>query len=423
MSGKELDLNGEATERDLWVKARFNDYIQQEGSTDAYLRGLHYFIVSTYGKEDAKRWLPTRKPSKKIIADYKKNGLNWTDYYKEITSGSWIRYYRNTKTEYKSLSTYLVDARIKGIIPFSLLQDHKNDEIDRGADERRDATIGSIYGTQGEEFYYDFTDRDSWEDFVESIEIDYSRPHFYSQDKRLVVIVEKSKAKSEIKYLAQSHGADFIQFGGQHSVTRLYQLAKMAKEEGKAMRLLHLTDLDVAGWFMPQSTLKRIQSIYPHPEHESIRVCLTRKQAEAWDLVESFEAIADKDYAKGLVDRFERESGSIKCIELDGVPKDLLVATVKAELGKHAGLDEDRKRFADFKKEKDEEFEPIIEKIKNEFYQKAEYDEAVRRYNYILEDIRDTIDVYQSEITELESTLADIQTDITEDVNKRFEEE
>ena len=423
MSGKELELSGIATERDLWVKARFNEYIRQEGRSDAYLRGLHYFIVSTYGKEDPKRWVPTRKPSKAIIAGFVKDGLNYTDYYKIDGNGNYVRLYRNTLNEYKSLSAWVVDARIKGIVPFSLLQDHKNDEIARGALERQDARISSIYGTLGDEFYFEVQDRDSWEGFVESIEIDYDRPHYFSQDKRLVVIVEKSKAKSEIKYLAQSHGADFIQFGGQHSVTRLYQLAKLAKEEDKPMRILHLTDLDVAGWFMPQSTMKRIQSIYPHSEHESIRVCLTRKQAEAWNLVESFEAIADKDYAKGLVDKFEKESGSIKCIELDGVPKNLLMATVKAELGKHAGLDEDRQRFADFKTEKDEAFEPIIEGLTNEEFKKSEYDESVSKYNTIMNEIRSVIEDYQSQINGLESTISELQTDITEKVNSRFEEE
>jgi hypothetical protein len=416
--------NGEkVTHRDRWVRDRFQEYISQEGREDAYLRGLHYFIVSTYAEDNPIRWLPCRAPTKNAIKLAKKANIPIEELYKQHEDGSWTRLYRNTLNEYKNLSDYVVIVRMKGLIPWSLLQDHKNDEITQGCWDRKEAVLNSVYGTNAGEFDFTFDKMDDWEEYKSSIYLSISRPHFNHQDKRLIVIVEKSKNKGEIERLCRKNGADFIQFGGQHSVTRLQQLTKLAKAENKAMRIFHLTDLDIAGWNMPKAILKRIQEIYPNPEHESIRVCLTRKQANAWNLPESFDPIKDKAYKDGSLKKFEKETGSISCIELDGVPRKLLIATIIDALAKYSGIDEDNKEY----KETEEKYNNRYTEIKEEFFEdldsidsSIDYQAKVDRFNEIIDEIKDTIESYFDEMEELKQSLSEIESDIEEGIKKKL---
>ena len=410
--------------RDRWVRDRFNEYILQEGSEDAYLRGLHYFIVSTYGTDNLIRWLPCNAPTKKQISLAKKSGIPLSELFKQLEDNSWVRLYRNTLNDYKNLSDYVVNARLKGLIPWSLLQDHKNDEIAQNCWKRKESSLSSISGSNSGEFDFTFDKMDSWGEYRESIYVNIEAPHFFNQDKRLVVIVEKSKSKSEIERLCRRHGADFIQFGGQHSVTRLHQLCKLAKTEDKAMRIFHLTDLDIAGWNMPKSSMKRIQEIYPNPEHESIRIALTREQAIKWNLPESFDPVKDKDIKSGAIAKFKKETGSSMCIELDGVPRDMLITIITDSLAEFSGLKEDEKDYNEtrdkYNKKYDEIREDFFDNEPDNVDKAEDYDEKVDRFNEVIDEINSFIESFSDEMEELKTDLYDIETNIEDDLKTKL---
>lgn len=421
----ENKTNGkEITNRDRWIRDRFNAYILQEGRDDAYLRGLHYFIVSSYGPDNPTRWLPCNAPTKKQIELAIKKNIPISELFKQDLDGSWTRLYRNTLNEYKNLSDYVVVCRLKGVIPWALLQDHKNDEIQQSCYDRTEAELYSVRGSNSGEFDFTFDKMDDWSEYRESINVNVEKPHFWNQEKRLVVIVEKSKSKSEIESLCRRHGADFIQFGGQHSVTRLNQLCKLAEREDKAMRIFHLTDLDIAGWNMPSSVMKRVQEIYPNPEHESIRICLTREQAILWNLPESFDPIKDKDIKSGAIDKFVKETGNSICIELDGVPRDLLITTITDSLSEFSGIEDDENDYEETKTKYNEKYNEVSEDFfdnEPDNVDKAEdYQEKVERFNEIIDEINETIESYSDEMESLKSDLYDIETVIEDDLKEKL---
>ena len=268
-----------------WAVEMFWRYMKEEKPETPYLRGLHYFIVSLPEEE---RQIPAK--------------------------GGGTRTYQNTKNEYKNLSRLIVEARIAGLIPFDILVDLKNEEVDITVKERRPPKLRGVsvdsggYISLSTEYMKDF------EKFIEDIAIDVAKPKFYSQKYRITLVIEKSKARDKLRRLAMKYGADFIHFGGQFSVTRVYDIARLAKAENKPCLILYISDLDCSGWFMPEAFFRRLMQIYPNPENKIVRVALTKEQADKYNLPPSFEPDM-KLYPKGQIKRFIEESGSDVCIE------------------------------------------------------------------------------------------------------------
>lgn len=311
-----------------WIKAQFDKYIAQEGSEDAYLRGFHYFIVSL--PEDQRK----------------------------IPSPKGERLYANTLNEYKNLSRLVVNARLLGLIPFDQLNDMKNEDIVKGLENRIEPEISYLSASTGQQFYWGVEDpTETFEIYKEQIYV-ATTVEFASQTHRLVLIVEKTKARSGLVNLCKEHGVDFIHFGGQSSLTRLNQLTDFAKAEDKPMVIFYISDLDVAGWDMPNSVMKRINQLYPDKDHILIRVGLSRQKAIELNLPVSFDP-DDKDYPPTQIERFIRESGGRDCIEVDAVPRDTLVEMTRHVFVPHSKLDEDRERIGAYRTKLDEELETL----------------------------------------------------------------
>jgi hypothetical protein len=301
-----------------FASAMITRYLVEKCVPSVGVRRLHYWIVSL--PED-QRMVPGRGKDT-------------------------IRIYQNVKNDYQRLSGLLVDARIKGMIPWDAMQDDKNDDPVFMPD-RVPAQPAAYINDWNEyepiriEFPESFPDFNTYLSEI-NIEPAPIAPRFVSQSHRLVVVIEKATSRDQLKNICERYGADLLVFSGQLSLTRVNDVVKMAREEGKPIALFYISDLDCAGWYMPQSFFRRIQDIYPSDDHRVFRVALTRDQAKEKNLPPAFD-LEDKGYSDEMKTNFRRLSGSDTCIELDALSeRDLLTDLVK-HLSQYAGLDEDNK--------------------------------------------------------------------------------
>jgi hypothetical protein len=256
-----------------------------------------------------------------------------------------------------------------------------------------------------------------WEDFIDRIEVeaDVSPPRFAHQTHRIVVAIEKATARHELIRLCKRYGADLLIFGGEFSVTRVGDVVKRAKGEGKPIALLYISDLDCAGWFMPTAFFRRMNEIYPRPDHTFFRVALTRDQTKEHGLPPAFDP-DDKGYPEGQKNRFYKETGGRTCIELDALDEDVLVGLLEDELEKWAHIEEDDEEY----NEKREEYEELASKMKEKldldlFDLKEEYESAADKFNGIVEEIQD----FNREIHERSETAKWRKFDLINKVKKR----
>jgi len=295
-------------------------YLKEKDKSAVGIRRLHYFVVSL---PQAERMMPG------------KNGS---------------RLYENTLTGYQRLSGLLVEARIRGMIPWDSIIDEKNLPPVFMPD-REEAYSLCIIGADR------FTPIEpisntmpmlSFEDFAASVKLDgrVSGPHFTNQGHRIVVAIEKGTSQDRLTALCERYGADLLIFSGQFSLTRVNDVVERARGEDLPVALLYISDLDCAGWFMPEAFFNRINEIYPHPDHVVVRVALTRGQAAANNLPPAFDP-DDKGYKPGQIARFIKESGGNTCIELDALDEKYLLTALERHLEKYANLTADREEHED----------------------------------------------------------------------------
>lgn len=371
-----------------WAVEMYNLYIQQEGSSDAYVRGCHYFLVSL---PESSRQIPARKAGE-------------------------TRLYENLKKDYKRLSELLVDARIAGLLHWDLVTDQKNDELlihvyDRHSAQFREARLES-------ESRFDFTMEEAidYDEMVENITLDISQSNFNNQTHRQILIIEKAKAKTTIEALCRRYGTDVIQFGGQHSVTRVHQVCQLAEKEDKPLRVFYLSDLDIAGYFMPDAFMKRVQDIYPRDDHDLIRVGVSREQVSEFNLPVAFD-VNLKKYPQGQIDRFEEETGSLDCIEVDAMPREDLLRIIEDHLKEHSGLDQDKEDEENLAKECKEKLDDLD---LDDF--KERYEDLSKEFNDLVEEVRE----YQSKFDKLEvlkDSLWELESEISTHISEEFKKD
>jgi len=373
-----------------WAVKMFWRYINEEKPATPYLRGLHYFIVSLPREE---RQMPAK--------------------------GGGTRTYENTKNDYKNLSRLIVEARIAGLIPFDMLEDLKNEEVYVTVKERTPPKLKDILVDSGGYFSIHTDPMKDFEEFLEGIVADVAKPKFYSQKYRITLAIEKSKAKDRLKRLAMKYGADFIHFGGQFSVTRVHDIARLAKEENKPCLILYISDLDCAGWFMPEAFFRRLMQIYPNPENKIVRVALTKEQADKYNLPPSFEPDMKK-YPPGQIKRFIEESGSDVCIEVDAIPEGELVKIAEEELRKWAMLDEDEKLYRETIERINRRLEELKKEIASQY--SSEYENIKEKFNRVIREMEETYRSKEEEIRKAIDEMREIESKIKEFLKKELGE-
>ncbi|VUT26473.1 MAG: hypothetical protein MASP_01526 [Candidatus Methanolliviera sp. GoM_asphalt] len=200
-------------------------------------------------------------------------------------------------------------------------------------------------------------------------------------------MIEKATSRDELERLCKKYGADLLIFRGEFSLTRVFDVVDRAKAEGMPIALLYISDLDVKGWFMPIAFFRRLNQIYPCPDHAMVRVALTREQAREYSLPPAFDP-DDKGYTKGEKQHFYEKSGGRECIELDAVDESVLVGLLEDELKKWAHLEEDQREYDETLQEYEERADEIRENLDLSDLS-PEYESIADEFNKLVEEIED----------------------------------
>jgi hypothetical protein len=368
--------------KDLLVK-----YRQVENSM-IHPRGFHYYIV-------------TRPESER-----------------QIPSSGGPRLYENTWNEYKNLCSVVANARVLGLIPFDWISDNRNEDIDLKLPiEHVSNTFEIAIPDFGETPVLGCKHMDSFKDVVNSILIrNNTKPcHFNHQSYHICVVIEKSSFSDSIQLITKKHGADFIVFAGQASVTRVNEVCLRAKSLNLPLLALYCSDLDVAGYFMPTNFMRRVNQIYPNNKNRLERVLLTRGQTAQHNLPPSFE-VKTKKYPKKQVDEFVAETGSDICVELDALPKRVLLELIEKKLTEFSHLDEDKKEFD----KKSEQFSEMADAMNNELdisEWQEDYDAVKEDFDVVIERVQDFQSEIVSELDTVESRARHIKNQIESNID------
>lgn len=213
-----------------WAIRMVYKYLKEEDEPFVGTRRLHYWIIEL-PEED--RQIPGKKDYKPII-----------------------RTYVHTLNEYNNLSNILSEARKRGLLDPSLIIDEKNDDLIVNVIDRIKASVK----------HYDITldtgtlcvyarEMKIWEEFLDdvSIEPDIRDEKFNNQTHRHLVVIEKKTGKRKLSIICEKYGADFQVLSGQSSVTRVIDFIVLAKKEKMPCYISFISDLDPAGWDMPNS--------------------------------------------------------------------------------------------------------------------------------------------------------------------------
>jgi len=292
-------------------------YLREKGADAVGVRRLHYNIVS---QPEADRMIPTK--------------------------GGGVRLYENALADYNRLVQLIADARVRELIPFSSIVDEKNDGARfMPARSDFDGWIEPVLpGAGALPDLQTVGEMPTWREFVEGIEF-YPHvdavPAFAHQPRRIVVAIEKATSRGPLEALCQGHGADLLVFSGQFSLTRVHDVVERARAEDKPIALLYISDLDCGGWSMAPAFMRRIDQVYPRPDHLLERVALTRDQVDRYDLPPAFDP-SSKGYTQTQIDRFVDESGGRSCVELDALDESALLDLLGRALSRHSYRELDR---------------------------------------------------------------------------------
>lgn len=259
---------------------------------------------------------------------------------KHIKTNRVDRLYRNTKSEYKSLSKYVILARQQDFIPDEHIFDKKNlQELIKGYHFRSKIKLRSVYAHSNidEIGTPELEEMSNFEDFLKRFRISFNDKvsRFHGDMYHIIVSTEKATMQSVIEPICKKYGADLLIFSGQASYTRIVELVERARVSKRPVLLLAINDLDPAGWDMSTAFIRRVNEIYPNPYNESIRVVLSREQVIEFNIPEAYEP--DKEYSDKQRNRFERETGSLAQVELDAMDSKEVAKALEEKILEYTG--------------------------------------------------------------------------------------
>jgi hypothetical protein len=130
--------------------------------------------------------------------------------------------------------------------------------------------------------------------------------------------IEKSTMDDVLAPLCEQHGANYTSGTGDISITRCNDLIDRAREHGKPMRVLTVTDFDPGGANMPLSMARKleflIRTIAPDLDVQVRQVALTKEQVRRYRLP----GIPIRDSNRQAAE-FERRHGVEEATELDAL--------------------------------------------------------------------------------------------------------
>ena len=186
--------------------------------------------------------------------------------------------YSNTDEDWTWLAAPAKAARWLGYIPF-----------DRIVDQRNDDPVVKLWTPPNPEPYIWTNVELQIPDDPDNLRPTVGVTGFHAaQPYKLVLVGEKSSLRPALSTIANNCRADLYLPTGEISDTQLYQMARVASEDGRPMAVLYFSDCDPSGWQMPISLSRKLQALkavqFHDMEFEVHRVGLTPDQVREYGL-------------------------------------------------------------------------------------------------------------------------------------------
>jgi len=182
-------------------------------------------------------------------------------YYRLVAAGV----IRNTRSSYNALDKCLVNARLKGIIPFDKLQDR------------------SRVFLSGDHEFYEPEDWMAWRiEALKESASKYELPYWHFQPEYVEVWLEKDALSALFKQVCDRLHVVLAPCRGYPSLTYLYEASERLGDVDKPITILYFGDLDPRGRDIERFITETLEDF--GVEVNVQRVALTKQQVEAYNL-------------------------------------------------------------------------------------------------------------------------------------------
>lgn len=172
---------------------------------------------------------------------------------------------KNTRSSYNSLDKCLVRARLKGVIPFSRIEDRARAFLvgDCEYQTPEDYVFSRVQALKDSAYYYEV-------------------PYWMFQPEYVEVWIEKDALSALFKQVCEKLRVVLAPCRGYPSLTYLYRAAERLKNIDKPITILYFGDLDPRGKDIQRYLTETLRDFDVEAHVE--RVALTRQQVEAYRL-------------------------------------------------------------------------------------------------------------------------------------------
>jgi hypothetical protein len=249
--------------------------------------------------------------------------------------------YPNTKSAYTQLSKQLVEARERGDIDETRIEDRSRE------------FLGGDQGFDGLEEFLDY----QINEFLSSPKY-YCRKMWTEQPKFVVVWVEKDALSKIISSVAERYNVITAPSRGYASYTYIKQVIEMFPID-KEIVILHFADHDPSGLDMTRDLQERFNDYYSG-DVKVERVALTYSQVQKYHLSPNPTKTADPR-ATEYISRFGNQ-----CWELDALDPNELQKLVLESIKRHIDAEKWNKTLEEERQER-QELEKIFSEIRKKF--------------------------------------------------------
>jgi len=226
-----------------WIAEIVKEYLEERGCERVHDRAIHYYILSK-GLERPK-------------------GKN-----------DWKRY-EGDINDFKFTMKAIQNARILGLIPWSVIEDKRNPDPIIMAYYWQHEDISSIRVTP-EQLAWNFVE--GFQPFNPQLQQAY----------HVEIWTEKTTINNILIPIARKYGVNLQAFSGHATATRVYELMRRVFRISKPVRILYISDFDKYGHNMPVATGRKIQwfvdNLGVDLDIKLDKILLTEEQVEFYDL-------------------------------------------------------------------------------------------------------------------------------------------
>lgn len=182
-------------------------------------------------------------------------------HYKLISQGTPIlgadgHEYENTYLCWHNLKKASKDARYLGLVPVEDFEDHRNDEVCEHLADAEQAAILSVSEANELSADLSYLQINSWLGELPGFAF---YPPIVNQRFHVELWCEKTTMNDILLDLAQDYALNVVTASGEISVTHCYQLIERAKDSGRPVRILYISDFDPAGMSIPVACARKIE--------------------------------------------------------------------------------------------------------------------------------------------------------------------